>query len=207
MIMNVLKEKKVFLIVLLIIGISGTAMAGGDVDIDLRCNSPSASIKNTIGNNSYEGVAKRYPWSASSYFSNYDSDGNYNPIYRLTEDGYVDVAYRDVKPYVLRGDVFKANPNYYRTGMSGSGSEGWWIFSDSDSADFPPKQYHQYATPTSSKNSAVVGTSYGQIKLTYKRYDGTTGEKVINVQIQKRECEAYNNGKWREVSPGRWEMQ
>ncbi|MDR2785005.1 MAG: hypothetical protein LBB83_03720, partial [Treponema sp.] len=30
---------------------------------------------------------------------------------------------------------------------------------------------------------------------------------VINVQIQKRECEAYNNGKWREVSPGRWEMQ
>jgi hypothetical protein len=110
-------------------------------------------------------------------------------------------------PYVLRNDVFKANPNYYRTGMSGSGSEGWWIFGDSDSADFPPKQYHQYATPTTSKNSAVIGTSYGQIKLTYKRYDGTTGEKIVNVQVQKRECEAYNNGKWREVSPGRWEQR
>jgi hypothetical protein len=205
--MNVLKKKKAFLIVLLILGISGTAMASGDVDIDLRCNSPSASIKNAIGNDSYAGVAKRYAWSSSSYFSNYDSDGNYNPIYRLTADGYVDVAYRDIKPYVLRDDVFKANPNYYRTGMSGSGSEGWWIFSDSDSADFPPRQYHQYATPTTSKNSAVTGTSYGQIKLTYKRYDGTTGEKAVNVQIQKRECEAYNNGKWREVSPGRWEMQ
>jgi hypothetical protein len=111
--MNILKGKKVILIVFLISGISGTAMASGDVDIDLRCNSPSASIKNTIGNNSYDGVAKRYPWSASSYFSNYDSDGNYNQIYRLTEDGYVDVTYRDVKPYVLRDDVFKANPNYH----------------------------------------------------------------------------------------------
>jgi hypothetical protein len=96
--MNVLKGKEVFLIVLFIIGISGTAMASGDVDIDLRCNSPSASIKNTIGNNSYEGIAKRYTWSSSSYFSNYDSDGNYNPIYRLSEDGYVDVGYRDIKP-------------------------------------------------------------------------------------------------------------
>jgi hypothetical protein len=191
--MSVLKEKKVLLIVLLVHGISGIAMTSGDVDIDLRCNSPSASITRAIGNASYDGAAKRYPWEYR--------------IFQLYEDGYVDVAYRDVKPYVLRDDVFKANPNYYRTGMSGSGTDGWWIFADSDSADYPPRQYHQYATPTSSKNAAVIGTSYGQIKLTYKRYDGTTGEKVINVQIQKRECEAYNNGKWREVSPGRWEMQ
>jgi hypothetical protein len=205
--MNVLKEKVAFFIVLFIIGISGTVMASGDVDIDLRCNSPSASIKNTIGNNSYTGIAKRYTWSASSYFSNYDPDGNYYPVYRLTQDGYVDVSYRDIQPYVLRDDVFKANSNYYRTGMSGSGTEGWWIFADSDSADFPPRQYHQYATPTTSKNSAVIGISYGQIKLTYKRYDGTTGEKVVNVQVQKRECESYNNGKWREVSSGRWEQR
>ena len=205
--MNGFQRKVVLFSLVLGIISAVNVMASEDVEIDLRCNSPSASIKNTIGNNSYAGIAKRYPWSASSYFSNYDSDGNYNPVYRLSEDGYVDVAYRDVKPYVLRDDVFKANPNYYRTGMSGSGSEGWWIFSDSDSADFPPRQYHQYATTTSSKNSAVIGTSYGQIKLTYKRYDWTTGEKVINVQIQKRECEAYNNGKWREVSPGRWEME
>jgi hypothetical protein len=205
--MNVSKGNMTFFAVLLIIGVSGTAMAAGDVDIDLRCDSPSALIKNAIGNDSYAGLVGRYPWSTGSYFDYYDSDGSSNSVYRRTGEGYVDVEYRDVKPYVLRGDVFKANPNYYRTGMSGSGSEGWWIFSDSGSADFPPKQYHQYATPTSSKNSAVVGTSYGQIKLTYKRYDGTTGEKVINVQIQKRECEAYNNGTWREVSPGRWESQ
>jgi hypothetical protein len=191
--MNGFQRKVVFFALVLGITTTANVMASGDVDIDLRCDSPSASIRNTIGNNSYDGTAKRYPWEYR--------------IFQLYEDGYVDVAYRDVKPYVLREDVFKANPNYYRTGMSGSGSEGWWIFSDSDSADYPPRQYHQYATPTTSKNSAVIGTSYGQIKLTYKRYDGTTGEKVINVQIQKRECEAYNNGKWREVSPGRWEMQ
>jgi hypothetical protein len=202
--MNVSKVKMIFFFVLLIIGISGTAMAGGDVEIDLRCNSPSTAISNALGNASYDGTAKRYPWAShETYYSGGDSTVNS----RLSGDGYVDVSYSDVKPYVLRGDVFMANPNYYRTGLSGSGSDGWWIFSDSDSADFPPKQYHQYATPTSSKDSGVIGTSYGQIKLTYKRYDGTTGEKVINVQIQKRECEAYNNGKWKEVSPGRWEMQ
>jgi hypothetical protein len=171
------------------------AAARGDVNIDLRCRSPSPTIVRTIGNYEYEGNAGRYSWT------------DYGPwgIYR--DDGYVDVQYRDVKPYVLREDVFKANPNYYRIGMSGSGSEGWWIFGDSASADFPPRQYHQYATPTTSKNSAVTGTYYGQIKLTYKRFDGTAGEKIINVQIQKRECEAYNNGKWRKISPGRWEQQ
>jgi hypothetical protein len=170
-------------------------MASGDVDIDLRCRSPSQSIVHAIGSNSYGGAAGRYNWSYGSSFTGY------------TETGYVDVLYRDIKPYVVRDDIFKANPNYYRTGMSGSGTEGWWIFADSDSADFPPRQYHQYATPTTSKNSAVIGIYYGQIKMTYKRYDGTTGEKIINVQIQKRECEAYNNGKWREVSPGRWEQR
>jgi hypothetical protein len=171
------------------------AQASGDVDIDLRCRSPSPGIVGSLGNNSYGGTANRYDYTAGA------------PLFGYTEAGHVDVFYRDVRPYVLRGDIFKANPNYYRTGMSGSGSEGWWIFSDSDSADFPPRQYHQYATPTTSKNSAVTGTYYGQIKLTYKRYDGSTGEKTINVQIQKRECEAYNNGTWREVSPGRWEQQ
>jgi hypothetical protein len=191
--MNGMKGK-IIVIIFLIGGIFiGNVMASGDVDIDLRCNSPSASIRNTIGNASYDGTAKRYPWALW--------------IFQLLEDGYVDVSYRDVKPYVLREDVFKANPNYYRTGMSGSGAEGWWIFSDSDSADYPPRQYHQYATKTTSKNAAVVGTKYGQIKLTYKRYDGTTGEKIINVQVQRRDCESYNNGKWREVSPGRWEQQ
>jgi hypothetical protein len=205
--MNGFQRKGVVFVLLSGIICATNVIASGDVDIDLRCDSLSASIRNSIGNDSYAGIAKHYTWSTNSYFSNYDSDGNYAPIYRLSEDGYVDVSYREMKPYVLREDVFKANPNYYCAGMSGSGSEGWWIFSDSDSADYPPRQYHQYATPTTSKNSAVIGTSHGQIKLTYKRYDGTTGEKVVNVQIQKRECEAYNNGKWREVSSGKWEMQ
>jgi hypothetical protein len=189
------KGKIIFPVLVFALVTVNQAMASGDVDIDLRCRSPSQSIVQAIGNHSYEGAARRYNWSYGHLFIGY------------LDEGYVDVLYRDIRPYVLRDDVFKANPNYYRTGMSGSGSEGWWIFGDSDSADFPPRQYHQYATPTTSKNSAVTGTYYGQIKLTYKRYDGTTGEKIINVQIQKRECEAYNNGKWREVSPGRWEQQ
>jgi hypothetical protein len=189
------KGKIIFPILVFALVTVNQAMASGDVDVDLRCRSPSQSIVRAIGNHSYGGAADRYNWSYGS------------PLIGYIDTGYVDVLYRDVKPYVLRDDVFKANPNYYRIGMSGSGTEGWWIFADSDSADFPPRQYHQYATPTTSKNSAVAGTYYGQIKLTYKRYDGTTGEKTINVQIQKRECEAYNNGKWREVSPGRWEMQ
>jgi hypothetical protein len=188
------KGKMIFPVLVFALVTVNQVMASGDVDIDLRCRSPSQSIVRAIGNHSYTGAANRYNWS----YGGFPGDAH---------SGYVDVSYRDVKPYVLRDDVFKANPNYYRTGMSGSGSEGWWIFADSDSADFPPQQYHQYATATTSKNSAVTGTYYGQIKLTYKRYDGTTGEKIINVQIQKRECEAHNNGKWREVSPGRWEQQ
>jgi hypothetical protein len=189
------KRKTTLLIAALVLMTAGRAMASGDVDIDLRCNSPSRGITLGLGNNSYDGTEKRYNFSYGFALSG------------QTETGYVDVQYRDVKLYALREDLFKANPNYYRVGMSGSGSEGWWIFEDSDSASFPPRQYHKYATPTPSKDSAVVGTYYGQIKITYKRHDGTSGEKVINVQIQKRECEAYNNGKWREVSTGRWEQQ
>jgi hypothetical protein len=172
--MNGFRSAAVFFAVVLGVACAAKVMASGDVDIDLRCESPSASIRNAIGNYSYDGTAKRYPWE-------------YRVSSRLCEDGYVDVSYREVTPYALRDDIFKANPNYYRAGISGSGSEGWWIFADSDSAEYPPVQYHQYATPTPSKNSAVTGTSYGQIKLTYTRYDGTAGEKIINVQIQKRE--------------------
>jgi hypothetical protein len=205
--MNGMKGKIVILILILGGIFIGNVTAGGDVDIDLRCDSPSATIRNSIGNESYSGMAKRYTWSYYEPYYYYGNDGEYTDSTRLSYYGYVDVSYQDVKPYVLREDVFKANPNYYRDGMSGSGSEGWWIFSDSDSADFPPRQYHQYATPTTSKNPAVTDIKYGQIKLTYKRHDGTTGEKIINVQVQRRDCESYNNGTWREVSPGRWEQQ
>jgi hypothetical protein len=189
------KQRIIFPVLVFALTAVNQAMAVGDVEINLRCRSPSQSIILGIGNHTYEGEAKRYDWSYG------------HQVIGFMESGYVDVLYRDVKPYALRDDLFKANPNYYRVGMSASGTEGWWIFADSDSADYPPKQYHQYATPTTSKDSAVIGTSYGQIKLTYKRYDGTTGEKVINVQIQKRECESYNNGKWREASPGKWEQR
>jgi hypothetical protein len=189
------KSKTRLLIAAFALITAGRALASGNVQIDLRCRSPSRGIVLGLGNNSYDGTAKRYNYSFGS------------PVAGKIEAGYVDVAYRDVNPYVLREDLFKANPNYYRVGMSDSGTEGWWIFEDSDSADFPSQQYHQYATLTASKNSAVVGTYYGQIKITYRRHDGTAGERVINVQIQKRECEAYNNGNWREVSPGRWEQR
>jgi hypothetical protein len=181
-------------LVFALIGVN-QARASGHDEIDLRCRSPSQSIVHAIGNYSYTGVADQYNWLYGHQLIGY------------MDEGYVDVIYRDVKPYVLRDDIFKANPNYYRTGMSDSDSEGWLIFGNIGGIEYPPLQYHQYATPTTSKNSAVTGTYYGQIKLTYKRYDGTTGEKTINVQIQKRECEAYNNGKWREVSPGRWEQR
>jgi hypothetical protein len=192
---NMNKSKTRLLIAAFVLMTAGRALASGNVQIDLRCKSPSRGIVLGLGNNSYDGTAKRYNYTIGS------------PAVGKIEAGYVDVAYRDVNPYVLREDIFKANPNYYRVGMSDSGSEGWWIFEDSASADFPSRQYHQYATPTASKDSAVVGTYYGQIKITYRRHDGTAGERVINVQIQKRMCEAYNNGAWREVSPGRWEQR
>jgi hypothetical protein len=196
------KSRNLFCVSFFILICVGSAMASGDVDIDLRCDSPSKTITKAIGNEDYDGTARTYTWSENGTFY---ENGYY--VTRLSESGYVTVSYSDVKPYVLREDTFRANPNYYRTGMSGSGSDGWWIFEDHDSADYPPLQYHKYAEPTSSKNSSVIGTYYGQIKLTFKRFDGTTGEKIINVQIQKRECEAYNSGKWREVSSGRWEQQ
>jgi hypothetical protein len=178
--------------------------AKGDVDIYLRNNSPSWAIRTYLGNDSYAGGAGRYSFERTEHYAVHSGDSTSYRT-RIALDGYIDVGYRNVKPYVLRDDVFRANANYFRAGMSGSGSDGWWIFSDSDSAEYPPYQYHQYATKTTSKNSAVTGTYYGQIKMTYKRADGTAGEKVVNVQIQNRECEAYNSGKWREVSTGRWE--
>jgi hypothetical protein len=198
--------KTIMAMLLLGIVLAIPAMAKGDVDIYLRCDSPSYSIRRALGNNTYAGEEKRYTWQDESvYYDTFNEETIMSK--RISANGYVDVFYRDVKPYVLREDLFKANPNYYRAGVSGSGSDGWWIFSDSESAEYPPRQYHQYASVTTGKSTAVTGISYGQIKLTYKRFDGTAGEKVINVQIQKRDCEAYNNGKWREVSPGRWEMQ
>jgi hypothetical protein len=140
------------------------------------------------------------------------ADDEYGTVLASYRDGEVyncEVFYDPVTPYVLRKSTFEANPNYYRPMMSGREYDWgeWWSSSNSWDAVFGAAQFHKYATPTSSKDSAVIATYYGQIKLTYKRFDGNPGEKVINVQIQKRECEAYNNGKWREVSPGRWEMR
>jgi hypothetical protein len=138
-----------------------------------------------------------------------DESGTVLASYRTGKIYYTEVFYDPVTPYVLRKSTFEANPNYYRPAMSGHEYDWgeWWSSSNSWDVFFDAAQFHKYATPTPSKNSAVIRTYYGQIKLTYKRFDGTPGERVINVQIQKRECEAYNNGKWREVSPGRWEIR
>jgi hypothetical protein len=209
--MRLIFNKTFLLVFVLSMAFILPVFAKGDVDIYLRNNSDSVAIKKALGNYKYAGTAQRYTFKETASYGTgeyYDNGGDHSYEYTVELphfDGYVDVAYRDVKPYVLRDDVFKANANYYRAGMSGSGTDGWWIFADSDSAEYPPYQYHQYATKTTSKNSAVTGAYYGQIKMTYKRADGTTGQKVVNVQIQNRECEAYNSGKWREVSTGRWE--
>jgi hypothetical protein len=138
-----------------------------------------------------------------------DESGTVLASYRTGEIYYCEVFYDPVSPYVLRKSTFEANPNYYRPEMSGHEYDWgeWWSSSNSWDVVFGAARFHKYATPTPSKNSAVIRTFYGQIKLTYSRFDGTPGENVINVQIQKRECEAYNNGKWKEVSPGRWEIR
>ncbi|MDR2159693.1 MAG: Ig-like domain-containing protein [Treponema sp.] len=159
----------------------------------------------------FDGEEKTWKYDDTRTYS-YTSDDDSGTVLASYEEGdvyYCEVFYDHVAPYVLRKSTFEANPNYYRPEMSGREYDWgeWWSSSNSWDAVFGEARFHKYATPTPSKNSAVIRTYYGQIKLTYNRFDGTPGENVINVQIQKRECEAYNNGKWREVSPGRWEIR
>jgi hypothetical protein len=162
--------------------------------------------------NSFDGTERTWTYDNSHYVTQTSDDENGSSVlasYRSGEEYHCEVFYDPVSPYVLRKSNFEGNPNYYHPAMSGHEYDWgeWWSGSNSWDKVFGASMFHRYATPTSSKNSAVIAAYYGQIKLTYKRFDGTAGENVINVQIQKRECEAYNNGKWREVSPGRWETR
>jgi hypothetical protein len=177
----------------------------------LSLTSESPIISATMGG--FDGDEEIRSANRTSYVNKeqYDSSGYPTVLasYRTGDLLYGEVFYDSITPYVLSREKFEANPNYYRPTLSGHEYNWgeWWSSSNSWTKYFNAVQFHKYATATTSKNSAVLAVSYGQIKLTYKRFDGNPGENIINVRIQKRECEAYNNGKWREVSPGRWEQR
>jgi hypothetical protein len=161
----------------------------------------------------YNGEAKTYTLDKTQKITKEESDGDGNTrvlaSYCNGEVLHGEVFYEPVTPYVLSTARFEGNPNYYHPRLSGDEYNwgGWWNGGNSWTKTFDAAAFHAYATTTTSKNSAILSVSSGQIKLTYKRFDGTSGEKVINVQIQRRDCESYNSGKWREVLSGRWEMR
>jgi hypothetical protein len=177
----------------------------------LAVKSPSTIIADVMGG--YDGTEKTYTvdMTQETRKEESDDDGNTSILasYRNGEVLHCEVFYEPVAPYAVSMARFQGNPNYFRPALSGDEYNwgGWWSGGNSWTKTFDAEPLHAYTTTTTSKNSAVLAAYYGQIKLTYKRFDGTSGEKVINVQIQRRDCESYNNGTWRGVSPGRWEMQ
>jgi hypothetical protein len=151
----------------------------------------------------------------NAYRENYNgAEGTYSQLFSFPFSNqktsyYARVYYTDVKPYALSFSHFMNNKNYNRNAASASNTDSAWfgLSKDEKSASFNEAKLHQFAEMTNSKNSAVLDTHPGTITITYRRADGTTQQKTINVVVQRRECEAYQSGIWREVSPGRWEQQ
>ena len=118
--------------------------------------------------------------------------------------------YHTCIPYVMSTDDVKSNLffvvpdnkdklNYY--------AWNWWGTWDSDNKVVAPKKLlHDYATPTVTKDTSVVGRNgSGVLNIAFQQ--SSSGEvKTIPLQVQfeRRDCEAYTNGSWRKVtgSPG-----
>lgn len=172
--------------------------AGGSSSAHLYPVSPSQAIQRSFNEN-YAGKEGTYPSAnfpgQTTYGGSYQQ-GNTTTYYSVTV-GYTPLD----KPYVIKKSAFMNNPNYYYGPMSGTDTETWFVFeTGSSSHSFPERYLHQYFYPTATKDTSTSETiSGGRIRITYTLADGkTTVTKDIPVNFEKRECEAYSNGRWQE---------
>jgi hypothetical protein len=159
-------------------------MAGGSSTAHLYPESPAQALKRSR-NETYEG-------KAGTYRGEYE-DSNMRNFYTLT------IRYAATTPYVIKKSALINNPNYYYGPMNGSDTDTFFGFeTGSSSHQFPERYLHQYALPTATKDPSVNETiSNGKIRITYTLADGkTTVTKDIDVVFQRRNCEAYSNGRW-----------
>jgi hypothetical protein len=197
--------------------------AGGSSEARLYVESPSPFI-NTVFNGggstfngrsysdngsgiagSYDGAPNVYPYNTYlkyTYTVGPSDDYHDETINVLDSFARVTIRYAgDTVPYVIKNTAFFSNPNYYYGPMSGRDTDSFLGFETGSSGhDFPERYLHRYAYPTATKDASVVqnGTvSGGKIRITYTLADGKTAvTKDIPVVFQRRDCEAYSNGRW-----------
>lgn len=109
---------------------------------------------------------------------------------------------------VVRPDYADSNPDFYNGGLNDYNADRL-LYKNSDRWDTDViLQYcriskllipsYEYIAPTICKNTTAVQIGAGTLDVQYKDGKGITHkqEYLINVDIFKRDCEAYTNGKW-----------
>ena len=135
--------------------------------------------------------------------------------FTLDRDQRANFLYQTCIPYVMTTDELKNNKFFVtpddKDNLKFEQSGGFLWGSNTDGKVFSKyistkKLLHDYATPTVSKDSSLVGTNgKGVLKIAYQQ--GSSSEIKtydLNVEIERRNCEAYTNGSWRKFtsSPG-----
>jgi hypothetical protein len=176
------------------------AFAGGGQSASLRAESSYPTITALL-NQSYTGKAQTFSTELNKKTSlvgaGQSSSGT--PVVTYTENHTLVVRYDEtIKPYVISKSEFTSNPNYYYGAMSGTDKDTFLgIVTDTSNANFPEKQLHQLAFPTTTKDEQVITTCIGgKIRVHYKSADGAERYVDIPVDIEIRNCEAYGKGLW-----------
>lgn len=151
--------------------------------------------------------------TAMMLFHDRNDNGVKGTYYRLFPD-YVagttsGAVYEDTAPYVLTGEEFRKNPNYFTPQFHfyAEWNDGW---DDHETNRYSAVSViHPYATPTISKDSTDrirgvpgyqnVNNKKSIITVKYRKGSQnnlTDNETKINVEFSRAFCEANTSGKW-----------
>lgn len=109
------------------------------------------------------------------------------------------------KPYIMSGQAFRGNPNYYRQELS-ERRHHWDLAGDhyGDTYYFRETILHRFAFPTPTKKTDAAKIEGGSITILYTLANGVEKPFKIPVTFERRECEAYSAGMWIEDGKGGW---
>jgi hypothetical protein len=154
-----------------------------------------------------DGTKLQTSWTIGSYYTNTYQGPNQPPTQTLKylyKNASITFSYSDAAPYVISGNAFHGNPNYYRGELS-ERKHHWDLSGDhyAETFYFRATKLHRYAFPTTTKNESLTQTiAGGKIRITYTPAGGGTKTADIPVVFEKRDCEAYGKGLWIQSGSG-----
>jgi len=136
-------------------------------------------------------------------YKNRDQNGNKKIDYAIESETCI--------PYVITTEELLSNQllvrpnnnNYSPVGHKYT--KGWFGWKDNfgtaaDNKVYPQQLLHDFISPTVCKDTSTVGKNgVGKLKIAYKTASSSSETKyrTINVEFERRDCEAYTNENWK----------